>query len=115
MNDVFAALSDPTRRQILERLRRDGSLSVTELAEPLEMSRQAATKHLDLLAGSGLVRVSWEGRKRMHALDPEPLEHVQDWLAPFHAEWEARLERLRRHVDGALGAHATDEIDSPER
>lgn len=115
MPDVFAALSDPTRRHILERLRRNGSLSVSQLAEPLAMSRQAATKHLDLLADSGLVRVSWEGRRRMHALDPEPLEHVQDWLAPFHAEWEARLERLRRHVDGPLDDPDTDETESPER
>lgn len=96
---VFDALADPTRRAILDRLRADGPLSVTEVADPLAMTRQGATKHLDVLVESGLVRQRWQGRRRMHELDPAPLAVVQDWLAPYVAEWDRRLERLRRHVE----------------
>lgn len=95
---VFEALADPTRRDILDRLRRHGPLSVGEVAGPLRMTRQGATKHLDTLVRSGLVQVRREGRHRMHALDPRPLEDVQDWLAPYAAEWDRRLERLEQYL-----------------
>lgn len=99
MSSVYEALADPTRRRILDRLRHDGPLSVTEVAEPLTMTRQGATKHLDVLAECGLIRVRREGRHRMHELDPRPLREVEDWLAPYAAEWERRLERLERHLE----------------
>ena len=97
--DTFTALSDPTRRRILESLRDRGALSVTEVAAPLDMTRQGATKHLDILAECGLITVRWEGRHRLHELDPMPLVEVQDWLAPYAAEWERRLGRLKEHLD----------------
>lgn len=99
MITVFEALADPTRRSILERLRQDGPLSVGEVAGPLDMTRQGATKHLDVLVAGGLVRVQREGRRRMHELEPAPLKEVQDWLAPYAAEWDRRLERLARHLE----------------
>lgn len=99
VSTVFEALADPTRRAILDRLRRDGPLSVTEVASPLEMTRQGATKHLDVLVRSGLVRLRRRGRRRLHELDPRPLGEVQDWLAPYAAEWDRRLERLRGHLE----------------
>lgn len=100
---VFEALADPTRREILERLREHGPLSVTEVAAPLPMSRQAATRHLDRLSEAGLIRVRRQGRRRLHALEPGPLESVEEWLAPFAAEWDRRLERLERHLDEGNG------------
>lgn len=99
MSSVFEALADPTRREILDRLRVDGSLSVKEVARPLDMTRQGATKHLDLLIETGLVRSRREGRRRMHELDPEALKEVEEWLAPYAAEWDRRLERLREHLE----------------
>lgn len=96
---VFEALSDPTRRGILDRLRTSGPLSVSEVAEPLPMSRQAVTKHLDALEASGLVRSRRRGRRRMHELEPDPLREVQQWLAPYAEAWDRRLERLRSHLD----------------
>lgn len=99
MITVFEALADPTRRSILERLREDGPLSVTDVARPLDMTRQGATKHLDVLVAGGLVRVRREGRRRMHELDAGPLREVRDWLAPYAAEWDRRLERLVRHLE----------------
>ena len=74
MTTVFEALSDPTRREILRRLRLGGALSVNEVTSELPMTRQAATKHLDLLCDAGLIRVRWEGRRRLHELDPNPLK-----------------------------------------
>lgn len=103
MNAVLGALADPTRRAILDRLREAGPLSVSEVARPLAMTRQGATKHLDVLVESGLVRSRREGRRRLHELDPAPLSEVQAWLAPYVAEWERRLDRLQRHLDGPAG------------
>jgi DNA-binding transcriptional ArsR family regulator len=99
MSDTFLAISDPTRRRILNRLRTQGSLSVTELAEPLSMTRQAVTKHLDVLEGAGLLEHSRQGRKRIHRLKAQPLEDVAEWLAPYAAAWDRRLSRLRTHLE----------------
>lgn len=96
---VFEALADPTRRKILNRLRTAGPLSVNELARPFSMSRQAVTKHLDALEESGLVRSRREGRQRVHELNLRPLKAVDAWLAPYVAEWDRRLGRLKRHLD----------------
>ncbi len=100
MVDPFAAISDPTRRGILERLRQDGALSVTELAEPLPISRQAVTKHLDILERSGLIEHEWRGRRRVHLLKAEPLQEIDDWLAPYAAAWDERLARLEKYLEG---------------
>lgn len=96
---VFEAIAHPARRRLLERLREGGPASLGDLAEPLPMSRQAATKHLDILVGAGLVRTTRVGRLRMHELEPRPLRAVGDWLAPYEAEWDRRLDRLRRHLE----------------
>lgn len=95
---VFEAVADPTRRALLGRLRSEGPRTLNELAADLPMTRQAVTKHLDLLADEGLVRIRREGRLRIHELDPAPLRELEDWLAPYAAEWDRRLERLRRHL-----------------
>jgi DNA-binding transcriptional ArsR family regulator len=96
---TFEAIADPTRRLLLERLRTGGSLSLTELASDLPMTRQATTKHLDALRRAGLVRVRRSGRERLHELDPAPLRAVEDWLKPYAAAWDDALVRLRRHVE----------------
>lgn len=100
MSDVFEAVADPTRRSILERLRSEGALSVSSLANVFPMSRQAVTKHLDVLESVGLIRKRIQGRERPHELEPEPLREVDAWLAPYAAAWDERLERLRTHLDG---------------
>lgn len=99
MSDVFGAVSDPTRRAILERLHREGPLSVTEISRPLDMTRQAVTKHLDLLEAAGLIEKETRGRERIHRLSAEPLEAIDAWLAPFAAFWDDRLARLRKHLE----------------
>jgi DNA-binding transcriptional ArsR family regulator len=96
---VFEAMADPTRRVLLERLRTAGPLSIAALGAGLPMTRQAVTKHLDLLRSSGLVRVSRSGRERLHELDSTPLHEVDDWLKPYAEAWDRRLEALQRHLD----------------
>ena len=98
--DVFAAVGDRTRRGILERLRREGPLSITEIAERLPVTRQAVTKHLDILEKTGLIDRQFRGRERLHTLRADPLRLVSEWLDPYEAEWDARLDRLRSHVEG---------------
>jgi DNA-binding transcriptional ArsR family regulator len=97
--DAFAAVADPTRRQLLDRLRRSPALSLGTLAEGLPISRQAVTKHLDVLRDAGLLRIRRQGRERLHELDPAPLEALEDWLAPYAAAWDERLARLRDHLE----------------
>lgn len=99
MDTVFQAVADPTRRGILERLRAEGALSIQELARPLPMSRQAVTKHLDLLRDAGLVRTERAGRQRLHRLDAAPLKEVGTWLAPYAEAWDRRLARLKRYLE----------------
>jgi DNA-binding transcriptional ArsR family regulator len=99
MPDVFSALADPTRRHILDRLHREGPLSITALAASLAISRQAVTKHLDVLEGAGLVERERRGRERLHRLCADPLSAVEEWLTVYSAEWDKRLERLQSHVE----------------
>jgi len=99
MSDVFGAIADPTRRRILERLRLEGPLSVTELSAPLAISRQAVTKHLDILEATGLIQRELRGRERIHRLRAWPLEAIDAWLVPYAAAWDERLARLRKHLE----------------
>ena len=99
MDAVFAAVADPTRRRLLERLRIDGPLPLKELALGLPMSRQAVTKHLKALEQAGLVNVRRSGRERVHELHPVPLRAVEEWLAPYGRAWDERLAALRTHLE----------------
>jgi DNA-binding transcriptional ArsR family regulator len=92
-------MADPTRRVLLERLRLGGPASLTDLADGLPMSRQAVTKHLDVLRRAGLLRITRRGRERVHELDAAPLRHVSEFLAPYAAAWDERLARLERHLE----------------
>jgi len=95
---AFEAIADPTRRSLLGRLRVQGPLTVGQLAAPMAISRQAVTKHLDVLARARLVRIHWQGRERLHRLNGRGLKDVYDWLTPYRKEWDRRLERLRAHL-----------------
>ena len=98
MDAVFVAVADPTRRLLLERLRHRGAASIQDLGAGLPMTRQAVTKHLDVLRDAGLVRVRRDGRERLHELEPAPLQEVDDWLRPYAEAWDERLAALRRHL-----------------
>jgi DNA-binding transcriptional ArsR family regulator len=93
LDDTLAALADPTRRAILQRLAR-GEARVTELARPFAMSLNAVSKHIRTLERARLVRRRREGREHVLAFDPRPLDEATAWIAQQRAFWEARLERL---------------------
>ena len=95
---VFRAVADPTRRAILDMLL-DGERTVGEIAERFAVSRPAVSKHLRVLRGARLVRARREGRRRLCALEPEPLRAIDTWLDAYRREWQARLARLKRHVE----------------
>ncbi len=93
MDQVFKALSDGTRREMIERLTR-GPASVGELAQPLSMSLPAVMQHLQVLEASGLVRSEKAGRVRTCHLEPDGLRLAEDWLGGQRTGWEHRLDRL---------------------
>jgi DNA-binding transcriptional ArsR family regulator len=94
---TFAALADPTRRAILSRLS-SGTCSVTELAEPFEMSLPAVSKHLRVLERAGLIVRSREAQWRPCRLEAAPLKDVADWTAHYRHIWEGRLNRLDSYL-----------------
>ena len=92
---VFSALSDPTRRAILEQLS-GGDSTVTELAEPHRMSLPAVSKHLQVLERAGLVEREVEGRVHMMHLESEPLKDAVKWLEHYRRFWEGRFDALEK-------------------
>jgi DNA-binding transcriptional ArsR family regulator len=93
LSATFAALADPTRRAILARLAL-GDASVTDLAEPFEMSLPAVSKHLKVLERAGLIARGREAQWRPCRLEPNALKGVDDWLEDYRRLWEERLDRL---------------------
>ena len=99
LNATFSALADPTRRAILDRLAY-GEASVTELAEPFEISLPAISKHLKVLERAGLITRGREAQWRPCRLDAEPLKESAAWLNRYRQFWEARLDRLDEYLRG---------------
>ncbi|MDX6315256.1 MAG: hypothetical protein QOF44_4720 [Streptomyces sp.] len=96
--DVFSALANPVRRQLLESLR-DGPRAVNDLAGQFELSRPAVSEHLQVLRQAHLVREEPRGRQRFYHLEAAPLAEVGDWLHPFEHYWRARMRSLRDVLD----------------
>lgn len=94
---TFAALSDPTRRAILTHLTQ-GEATVTELAEPFEMSLPAISKHLKVLERAGLITRGREAQWRPCQLNPEPLKDVDNWIEQYRQFWEQNLDRLADYL-----------------
>ena len=93
LNATFSALADPTRRAILERLRK-GEATVTELAEPFAMSMPAISKHLKVLEGAGLITRGRDAQRRPCRLSGSGLRAAHGWTDAFRRSWEARLDAL---------------------
>ena len=101
---LFAALADPSRRQMVDRLSR-GPATVSELARPLPMSLPAVMQHLQVLETSGLVRSQKIGRVRTCRIEPASLRAAEDWVTERRRSWEGRLDRL--------GDYLTENPDQP--
>lgn len=96
---VFFALSDPTRRAVITCLSDGGPTTLARLAEGMPVSRQAVAKHLAALEHAGLVSASADGRNRTYRLTPGPLTEAMGWMVDVGADWDSRLESLRRYVE----------------
>ncbi|GAA1978962.1 metalloregulator ArsR/SmtB family transcription factor [Amycolatopsis minnesotensis] len=97
-SDVFHAVSDPTRRGVLEVLRDQEELAVGAIAERLEVSMPLLSRHLAVLRAAGLVVEQHSGRRRLYRLQPEPLHELHDWAATFAEFWTERLQGLAGYL-----------------
>ena len=97
LSTTFAALADPTRRAILARLS-TGQASVTELAEPFEMSMPAISKHLKVLERAGLIARGREAQWRPCRLEAAPLKDVAEWVTRYQRFWEQRFDNLDAYL-----------------
>jgi DNA-binding transcriptional ArsR family regulator len=93
---LWAAVGDPTRRQILDVLLAEGEATATELAELVPVSRQAVAKHLDVLDRAGLVSRSRLGREVRYAVEPDRMDAASRSMAALAAEWDERMSRIKR-------------------
>ena len=100
---TFSAVADPTRREILDRLAR-GPASVSELAQPLDISLPGLMKHVRILEGAELVVTEKKGRTRECRLGPSHLDDVAEWVERYRERWEKRLDRLEAYVADKKGA-----------
>lgn len=98
MATSFELLADPTRRRVLDELRQ-GERSVGTLVERLNMKQPAVSKQLRVLREAGLASVRVDAQRRFYKLEPEGLREVADWLEPYRAFWEGRLDALERTLD----------------
>lgn len=95
---LFDVVAEPSRRQILDLLF-EAERPVGELVARLELSQPAVSKHLRILREAGLVGVRGEAQRRLYRVTPEPLQAIDDWLAPYRRTWASRLDDLARHLD----------------
>jgi DNA-binding transcriptional ArsR family regulator len=97
-DQVFAALGDRTRRDVLELIGSRGEASATQLARELPVSRQAINKHIASLAAAGLVADRRAGREVLYHVTPAPMSEAMGWMTAVGAEWDDRLAALKRHL-----------------
>lgn len=99
LSETFAALANSTRRAILNRLAQ-GQASVTDLAEPFEMTLPAISKHIKVLERAGLIMRSRRAQYRLCALDASPLQQVSTWAEQYRPVWEASFDRMDGYIRG---------------
>lgn len=95
MRDVYSAIADPARREMIDVLAKADELALHELMPRFAFGRTAVSKHLRVLREAGLVRERKQGRETLYRLTPEPLREVQDWVAHYELFWTARLDQLK--------------------
>jgi len=104
LDRTFAALAHPIRRAILTRLASEGSASVSDLAEPFDVSLMAVSKHLKVMGEAGLIRRERDGRVRRCFFDPDSIDIVSDWIEAHRKFWTQQLDSLAAFVETA-GTH----------
>ena len=100
-DDVFRALADGSRRQLLDRLHRQNGQTLGQLCQGLEMSRQAVTKHLLVLQEANLVSTQRSGREKLHFINPVPINEIAErWIGKFERPRLQALSELKRSIEG---------------
>jgi len=101
---LFKALADPSRRKLLDVLHANDGRTLNELCEHLDMSRQGATQHLNVLEAANLVATAWRGREKLHFLNPVPLQEIYErWIAKFEKPRLKALGELKRRLEKSNG------------
>ena len=101
MNRVFKALSDPGRRRLLDRMFAKSGLTLGQLCEEMDMTRQAVTQHLAVLEAANLISVVWRGREKHHYLNPVPIHEIYDrWVKKFERRSLLALDQLKKQLEG---------------
>ena len=100
IDKVFKALADPGRRHLLDVLHRENGQTLMALCEDMDMSRQAVTQHLQLLEEANLVAIFWQGREKLHYLNPVPLHEIHErWIGKFERNRLGALRNLKRRLE----------------
>src|SRR5688572_25201072 len=100
MDEVFKALADPSRRELLDRLNRRNGQTLRELCEGLGMARQSVSKHLAILEGANLITAVWRGREKLHFLNPVPITALADrWITQYDRERSRALTDLKTALE----------------
>jgi DNA-binding transcriptional ArsR family regulator len=101
IDNVFKALADPTRRRLLDLLHRDNGQTLSALCEHMNMTRQAVTQHLQKLEDANLVAVVWQGREKLHYMNPVPLHAIYErWIKKFERSRLSALHDLKTRLEG---------------
>ena len=101
IDKVFKALADPTRRRLLDQLHAENGQTLSALCEHMAMTRQAVTQHLQLLEEANLVAIVWQGREKLHYLNPVPLHEVYArWIEKFEHGRLGVLRKLKKQLEG---------------
>ena len=101
---AFEVLAEPNRRRILDLLR-DGEQAVSALVDHLAVTQPAVSKHLRVLREAGFVDVRSDAQRRLYRLRPEPLQEIDEWIAPYRALWARSLDALAAHLDANPDPH----------
>ena len=100
LNKIFRSIADPTRRDIFNLLIiASTALSITQIADHFDISRQGVTKHLKVLQQAGLLEISAQGRERYCMANPGPLKEVRDWVMHYEKFWDDKLQRLGKFLE----------------
>jgi DNA-binding transcriptional ArsR family regulator len=100
MDEVFKALADPSRRKLLDLLHENSGLTLTNLCAHLDMSRQAVTKHVNILENANLIATAWHGRKKLHYLNPVPIYEIYErWIRKYERHRLQALSDLKKHLE----------------
>jgi len=110
--DAFQTLADPTRRRVLDALRR-GEQPVNDLVAAVGIHQSGISRHLRILHEAGFVTVRPDGQRRLYSLQPEPFRAIEDWLARYRQVWEARLDRFGAALEARQKQSDAERRDEP--